>query len=62
MSFEYRFHPLAEQELEATVEYLESQRKGSGLELAAAVENATATLLLAGPRLKFLDAEVGRIW
>jgi len=36
----FRFHPLAEQELEATVDLLESEQPGTGLELAAAVETA----------------------
>ena len=40
MSLPYRFHPLAEQELSEAVESLEAERPGTGLALAAAVEQA----------------------
>ena len=40
MSLPYRFHPLAEQELEASADLLESERPGIGSEFANAVERA----------------------
>jgi len=40
VSLPYRFHPLAQQELEAAVNLLESERPTTGLELATAVETA----------------------
>jgi toxin ParE1/3/4 len=40
LSFPYRFHPLAQQELDEAVDFLEAERPGTGLALAAAVEQA----------------------
>jgi plasmid stabilization system protein ParE len=40
LSLPYRFHPLAQQELDEAVDYLEAERPGTGLALADAVEQA----------------------
>jgi plasmid stabilization system protein ParE len=40
LSLPYQFHPLAQQELDEAVDFLEAERPGTGLALAAAVERA----------------------
>jgi len=40
LSLPYQFHPLAEQELDEAVDFLEAERPGTGLALATAVEQA----------------------
>lgn len=40
MTLPFRFHPLAERELQATVDLFEFEQSGTGLELLSAVENA----------------------